>query len=495
MSHLRCRTKLRQTQNVLHIQMQVQCGGELGPPIRTSNLGIKQGGLLSPLKLGAFMEQLHDLISLRPPGIGPKLGILLVSLLMYADDVTFGMKVNASKTFAVVFNNARVSKRKQADLVRSCKWKLNGQAIAIKEEAKFLGCTFHQSKGCLVAPEALAIKGRKATHAMLVLMRKHHINQSAFLCRMFDQIVEPVLSYGCHVWGPDIFHKQLQVDTIFNRNRNPAEAVHIDFLRLIGGLPPSSPLWILFWEFNRFPLHFHWISLCARFWQKVLCSNEDNVNVLLRQALRDDIELALNKAQHCWAFKFLTSLVTIGALSQNVLDECISIEQVLALPISEDTVEICLQNHWKALVSNITSDLPKSREAPDDAPITFARYEEWVQSGKPPLHLTTFMPTHLKHSLVRLRSTGFPLLAYSHVMRRQGIPRSQRFCKACASEGRNCIEDDLHFLIECPLYSNIRSKFGSIFHENASPSSIYDFSDQSYLGKAIKSMLLRRSTT
>jgi hypothetical protein len=34
------------------IQMQVKCDGELGPPIQTSNLGIKQGGLLSPLKFG-----------------------------------------------------------------------------------------------------------------------------------------------------------------------------------------------------------------------------------------------------------------------------------------------------------------------------------------------------------------------------------------------------------------------------------------------------------
>jgi hypothetical protein len=379
--------------------------------------------------------------------------------------------------------------------VKSCKWTLHGQDIAIREEAKFLGCVFHQAKGCLVAPEALALKGRKATHAMIVLMRKHHINQSAFLCRMFDQLVEPVLSYGCHVWGPDIFHTQLQIDTIFNRHRNPAEAVHIDFLRLIGGLPPSSPLWILFWEFNRLPMHFHWISLCARFWQKVLHTNGNHVNVLLRQAFRDNIVLALNKAQHCWVFKFLTSLVSIGALSQDVVDACNSLEQVIALPISEEIVKKGLHDHWKALGSKITSNLPKPREAHDDTPITYARYEEWVKSDKSPLHLTSFMPTHMKHSLVRLRSTGFPLLAYSHVMRRQKIPRSQRFCKACASQGRNCIEDDLHFLIECPLYSSIRSKFRSIFHENASPSSIYDFSNQCYLGKAIKSMLLLRSTT
>ena len=102
------------------IQMQIKCNGQLGTPFRTSNLGIKQGGLLSPLKFGSFMEQLHDLVKSNIPGIGPILGKYVVPLLMYADDVTglthnpkdmaaliknielfctlFGMKVNASKS-------------------------------------------------------------------------------------------------------------------------------------------------------------------------------------------------------------------------------------------------------------------------------------------------------------------------------------------------------------------------------------------------------------
>ncbi len=72
------------------------------------------------------MEQLHDLIALKLPGMGPKIGTLIVPLLMYAYDVTAlctspehmnhliehiqlfcricGMKINASKTFTVIFH-------------------------------------------------------------------------------------------------------------------------------------------------------------------------------------------------------------------------------------------------------------------------------------------------------------------------------------------------------------------------------------------------------
>jgi hypothetical protein len=435
---------------------------------------------------------------------------------MYADDVTglvsspehmtqliqhielfcelFGMKVNASKTFVVIFNNPRMSRIKHVDLVKDFHWRINGHDIAIKGDAKFLGCTFHGSKGCLAAPDALAIKGRKAAHAMLVSMRSHCINQSAFLCRMFDQLVEPVLSYGCHVWGPDVFHQHLQLSTILKRNNNPIEAVHIDFLRLVGGLPPSSPLWILFWEFDRVPLHFRWITLCARFWHKVLHSTSVDMNVLLRQAMKDNIELALQRAQHCWVFKFLTSMVSIGTISQEALDACNTLEQIIALPITEDSVRSCLGVYWKALGSQIIGDPPKPRDAHDGTPITYARYKEWVESGKSPMHLSAFLPTHLKHNLIRLRSTGFPLLAFSNQLRKGKIPRSQRLCKACVLKGVNCVEDDMHFLIECPAYSIIRSQYATIFHDEATPASIYNYSNQFLLGKAIKSMLLQRST-
>ncbi len=112
------------------IQMQIKINGQLGEPFQTSSRGIKQGGLLSPLKFGSFMEQFHDLIALKLPGMGPKIGCLLVPMLMYADDVTalvtspehmnrliehiqlfcriFGMNINASKTFGVGHDQVQV---------------------------------------------------------------------------------------------------------------------------------------------------------------------------------------------------------------------------------------------------------------------------------------------------------------------------------------------------------------------------------------------------
>ena len=39
------------------------------------------------------------------------------------------------------------------------------------------------------------------------------------------------------------------------------------------------------------------------------------------------------------------------------------------------------------------------------------------------------------------------------------ISREERFCKYCTNE----IEDEKHFILKCPLYINIRTKYNCLF--------------------------------
>jgi len=372
------------------IQMQIKCNGSLGKPITTSKLGIKQGGLLSPVKFGSFMEQLHDLIMLKLPGIGQEIADLTVPILMYADDVTalvtspedmaslihvielfcrlFGMKLNASKTFAVIFNNPKKSGKSHAQLARKCQWKIGDHHVKIEHESKFLGIVFHDTKGCEAAPSELAAKGRKAMHLMMSKMKGHFINQSAFLLRMFDQLVKPVLSYGCQIWGPDVLHDRLDIEQIICRYKNPLEAVHIDFMRYLGGLPKSSPLWILYNEFQRTPLHFHWLALCARFWAKAIATppiTDPQRNVLLRNCMIDNINLAINGSTECWVAKFFHAMVVIGAVSYEDLKACKHVNDYVSLEISEGMVKTKLQGLWQGMCQEVFGALADPRSIPD----------------------------------------------------------------------------------------------------------------------------------
>jgi hypothetical protein len=56
-------------------------------------------------------------------------------------------------------------------------------------------------------------------------------------CRLFDILVEPVMSYASHVWGPELFHGML-----FNSARcysSAADKTHWAYLRIMAGMPKS----------------------------------------------------------------------------------------------------------------------------------------------------------------------------------------------------------------------------------------------------------------
>ncbi len=63
---------------------------------------------------------------------------------------------------------------------------------------------------------------------------------------------------------------------------------------------------------------------------------------------------------------------------------------------------------------------------------------------------------------------------------RDMIPRSMRLYKACLIDNvcascTWCVEDDTHFLLECPAYDCIRLNHDKLFHEGSTPVSVLNF--------------------
>ena len=130
------------------------------------------------------------------------------------------------------------------------------------------------------------------------------------------------------------------------------------------------------------------------------------------------------------------------------------------------------------------------RSISDEVPITYTRYRTWIIDNHPsPCHLDAFIPTNIKHIILRLRCTSFPLAIQAGRLGKHKIPRSQRRCKAC---NQGCVEDEKHFLIECPLYTQIRHRFPDIFRHEASVADILNYTNQGLLGKALAVMLQHR---
>jgi len=227
-------------------------------------MGVKQGCPLNPTLFGLYKDGLEKHL-LETAGIdAPELGGILAPLLLYADDLILKstspeglqrqldalgsfceqrqLTVNLSKT-KIVICEARMSDCRE--LVFS------GTTVERHDEYRYLGFVFHVTKNMAYGVEYLVAAGKKAVHAMRRRCISLHLSEPATICKLFDILVLPILSYSCEVCAvnPKVGAK--------------AELVHRQFLKQLLGVRKSTTNQIVLAEFGRFPLQIH-------FWQQIL---------------------------------------------------------------------------------------------------------------------------------------------------------------------------------------------------------------------------------
>ena len=458
-------------------------------------MGTKQGGEFSPSLFGIFIEQLHELLSTDTQGKGPIIGSLHVPDLMYADDVglfanspadlqalldtlhlfckLFGMKVNIPKTVIVVF------RKQQQKIPSSAVWFFDGQQLKVVPDFKYLGIVYHSTKGIRAAVEHLSASGTRAMHSLLMNCSDKGIKQPAFKLRLFKVLVEPILSYGCQIWGPDLCIKHWGYDRALH---NTLERVQLNFLRIISGLPKTADSWVVLKEHGTHPLQHHWIVLCARFWRRVLDMPYTSIS---HQTMMADIMLFLSGCDTCWVAKLLHILESIGVPHICADRDHLDVDSIVELPITEDIVKDCISNYLDNYWSQFNGQCPSTTQER----VVSCTYHNWVGSRKDGApYLASMLNSKQLYALTRLRVGSFDL--HIHTGRFIGTPRTQRLCMACNATYAQ-VEDLRHFLLFCPEYKGIRKKYASVFtHKRCID--VLAHHDQATLANCVLEMLRQR---
>ena len=349
----------------------------------------------------------------------------------------------------------------------------------------YLGALLHATQGLARAPAVLANAGRRALQAMLGQLRRVHLNQFDIRCRMFDILVEPVLSYGCHVWGPAAFHKRLpSADRpVF---MSDAEKLHLYFLRMMTGTGKVC-VDVILRDMHRAPVMHHWVVLAARWWTKLATMPPDRVS-MARDAWLSDIalmrgsETAGRVYTKCWSYRLLQSLQHIGAIS--AADWGPSAD-LTTLHFDEAHIKACLAQCLHARWAAVMQGDPRS--APSVG-VEKCAHANWVYAinadvdctdrHSAPPHMVLCAPNKHLRALAQLR------LGWAHLQvelgRRQRplVPREQRICRVCCgadspaawrllsthranlpATADGVVEDLRHFVLECPAYDEIRANY------------------------------------
>ena len=355
---------------------------------------------------------------------------LSLFLLMYADDMVifsetkdglqemlnalyiytkkWKLTVNIDKTKIVIFRNGGVVKDED-------KWFYDDVQIDIVNKFTYLGIVLNFNGKFAVAQKKVAEQGRKAMFCLFSNIRQFSFNYATLLS-LFDTYVSSILCYGSEIWG---FHKAQDV-----------EKIHIDFCKRILNVKTSTPNVMVYCELGRFPMLVTRKLRIFKYWIKVLNNN----NCILHGCYNYLYDMCLKNPndKNNWVCNIRKELFHLGLndlwYSQNSLckDHIIVIKQRLC-DIVKQEFDATLESSSKCFL-----------------------YRYMISNFSLQSYLCKPIPDIYKKCIVKFRLSSHNLAIEKG--RYSNVNRNLRTCTLCIDD----IEDEMHFILSCPLYSNLR---------------------------------------
>eukprot|EP00245_Coleochaete_scutata_P010377 TRINITY_DN3619_c0_g1_i11.p1 TRINITY_DN3619_c0_g1~~TRINITY_DN3619_c0_g1_i11.p1 ORF type:complete len:1206 (-),score=200.47 TRINITY_DN3619_c0_g1_i11:736-4353(-) len=410
-----------------------------------SSMGVKQGCPLSPLLFGIYIDNLESHLS-NVDTHPPKLQGQDIPLLMFADDVVlmsnkreglqkaldglsvycdcWKLRVNLEKTKVVAFG---ASLKRE---LRDSPFLYKGVEVEIVEKYRYLGIDFHANKRFTPTVKELCSKARRASFALQQRCGELGLRDPHMKIRLFDALVTPISHYGCEAWCPGI----LQRDD--DANADMPEKLHRTFLRTILGVRQSTPSAALLGEFGRWPLLFSRWKQCISFYNKISEMNNDRfVKLALLEAKEDFL-----RGDSSWFALFKRGI--------HLLSDCrVDFEEDAFVKVDVGSFMAAAQERYIAKMRAETGTKVKMYT---DIKIGYER-ENYL--GRMP-----FTPG--LRALAKFRCGSHDLEVERGRHSNPFVSRELRLCKLC-NMGK--VEDEVHFLFECPLYYEIRGRYHFLF--------------------------------
>ena len=416
-----------------------------------TEIGVKQGCLLSPL---LFALYLNDLVAALPGGI--TFNNAEIKTLMYADDivilaetsyalqrminklqdycVSWGLTVNISKTKVMIF------RKSSGRYAREEKWFLNGQELEKVRQYKYLGMQLTHN---LQFRTHLAQKLNKSKIAI-------NTTWKSFLCRkdvphsakfkLFEAAVRSIMGYGAEVWGVYGWEE--------------VEKLLWYFLKKLFHLPKNSPKYMLHIETGLSSLCLSTLQSHFRYVNRVMSMSDQRLPKIIASYLLE------TKSQFFEQWE---------RLSVNV-NEALSLENL---------------DSWKSWQAGVILKLEVTER---EGFITQAQQSE-VRRSYP----------YLNHNLCERNyfRDEFPIQFISIIFKTRGellklnyLPHIQTTSSICPLCNLKCEENVLHFVGQCPILKEIRNAFlGKQYLANDETSAFLNGRDWKSLVNYVKTAL------
>ena len=399
------------------------------------NVGTRQGCILSPVLFSLFINELIvDIKANCHNGIFITQDISDIFALLYADDIAncadtvfslqqqlqrieifcnkTGMRVNLGKTKIVVFRNGGFLRSNE-------KWFYQGQRVETVASYKYMGLLFTPKLIWTKAKEELVAQARRALFTLYNVQNKLGTFSINDAFKLFDTMILPILTYAAEIWGYDY---SIQI-----------EKVHDRFCSQFLNLPRYTYSVLSRGEVGRLPLCFNYYTKVIKYWLRLLKMENSRYPrqcyIMLKR---------LDEAGRVtWATKVknLLSRYGFGYAWQN---QGVGNEKRFLILFKSRLRDILIQE-W-------VSDINTSSKA--------NHYRNFYGSFEIQFYLKNTLPVYLTRILAKLRCSAHELKVEKG--RHNGTPYLQRICVFCRN---NQIEDEFHFVLQCPFFHDLRIRY------------------------------------
>ena len=413
---------------------------KIGPGVTTDwfkvGTGLRQGCIVSPLCFNAYINDMAMVIMDKCKGV--KVGNESVSILMYADDValiaetekdlqamlnvlhkwcqTWDVMVNTDKSQVVHF-------RKKNTPQTMVEFKLSNKSLDKVNKYKYLGLVLDFSLDYNVTASVVA---KSASRALgLLISKAKSMGGLSYNCfsKLYESCVIPIIRYGASIWG----HKEYSC----------INSVHNRMCRYFLGVGKFTPNAAVQGDVGlRLPWQHQKLEMCRQ-WCRFVNMIDNRVNKRV-------FTWANNVNVKNWNYRVKQYL---SCQDKEVYCDVLSkIHKKSFLDEVRESTERENEERWLTVINKEGSKSKKGKNK-------LRTYNTFKSKFVSEPYVYMIMPKGDRSAYAQFRCGTAPIKIETG--RYEGLPVEQRMCPLCHS----AVEDELHVLIECPMYNELRGQW------------------------------------
>ena len=345
----------------------------------------------------------------------------------------------------------------------ACKFSIDGKKLEIVPSYTYLGIDIPTNGSFNPGMAQMNNKAKKAMMPLYTTIMQFNIPFHKAL-KLFQTYVEPILLYNAENFAA-MSEKQVEKCKQGSSNvydlamQSPMTTTQLKFTKFILGLGKQTPNMAVFGEAAVLPLLLRAHIAMLKFWNRIK-NMEDTT--LVKLAYKENLE---TNSTWCKSIQILNTSFNLHTRDWSPVE----FPNAVKKKIKSDFTA-----HWKARIGNPEVEKKLNLYSKVKKDLSIDKYLE-MPSFKNRQMISKFLCSN--H---RLRiETG----------RHIGTPREERLCQLC---DMNKVENETHFILECPTYDPIRRESPIQFENYTSPEAIFHLEEPTALAEFLRKAYDRR---